>query len=230
MAQVSQHVNSITNSLLDIVKQATQRCVNTVNQKQVANIVARGNTPLNIGNIDWSQAVNINQGCITGSNSDLSNNLRQQALKEAQSVVMSMGINLQSSEGQAIMQASNNLATAIVNAYQSQCGNVVNQVQAVTFNGPTGSATGIGSLNWTQTQDTIISCISSDNNVVTAKDKLHQAINQVTRPSTPTSTPIIPGTRKLVEQASSPNCVAWILGILILLLFIYAMWSNRHIV
>ena len=218
-------IASVATALLNVVRQTTQQCVSAVNQTQVANIVAKGGETVNIGNINWNQAVNINQGCITSA---LSNNLHQQAQQEAHSIATAMGIDSQSSEGQSIAQAVDNLATAIADSYQGQCGNIVSQV--VAFNGPPGNA--IGSLSWTQTQDTIISCLSDNNTVVTAKNELYQVLNQVGGPSlpAPSSLPSFPETRKLAELNSTSNCVVWILGILILLLFIYALWSNRHIV
>ncbi len=217
-------IASVVTALLNVVRQSTQQCVSAVNQTQVANIVAKGGETVNIGNINWDQAVNINQACITSA---LSNNLHRQAQQEAQGIATAMGIDSQSSEGQSIAQAIDNLATAIVNTYQGQCGNIVSQV--ATFNGPTGNAT--GSLSWTQTQDTIISCLSDDSTVVTAKDELYQVLDQIGGPSPPSqsSLPSL-GTRKLSEMVSSSNVVIWILLIFILLLFVYAMWSNRHIV
>lgn len=224
-------VTSVINTLLNVVRQSTQQCVSSVNQNQIANISGRSGEIVNLGNIDWNQTVAINQGCILSDTTvnTLSNNLQQQAQQETQSIITTLGIDPQSAEAQSIGKAINDLASAIANAYQNPCGHMATVSQVMSFDNT------LGSVNWTQTQDTVISCINNDNGVQMAKNELLQALHQVPtgnlseeESSTHSSSSSSSSSSSYVT--SSSNTLLWILIIIVILLFLWALYVNRDVV
>ena len=231
-------VTSVINALLNVVRQSTQQCVSSINQNQTANITGRSGEVVNVGNIDWNQTVTINQGCILSNTTTdaLKNNLQQQAHQETQSIVTTLGIDPQSPEAQSITKSINDLATAVASAYQNPCGHMATVSQVVSFDNT------LGSVNWTQTQDTVISCISNDNAVQMAKNELIQALNQVStgnlseeesssshssssHSSSSHSSSSHPSSSYVT---SSSNVILWLLIIIVILLFLWALYVNRN--
>ena len=178
-------VDSTTSALLNVVNSTTQQCVSPLSQTQVASITAKGGSIVNIGTIDWSQVVSVKSNCALSASTtnNLSQSLTQTAAQTATSSNSALGLDLGSQAANNIVKYTTNLATTIDNAYVAQCGNLVNQVQAVNFNATDGSVINAGSLNWKQTQDSVISCIQNNTDVNNATQNLQQAVNQVAKTS-----------------------------------------------
>lgn len=178
-------VNSTTNALLKVVNSTTQQCVSPLSQTQVASITAKGGSIVNLGTIDWSQVVSVKSNCALSASTKntLSQSLTQTAQQTATASNSALGLDLGSQGANNIVKYTNNLATTIDNAYTAQCGNLVNQVQAVNFNATDGSVINAGSLNWSQTQDAVLSCIQKNADVTNATQNLTQAVDQVAKTS-----------------------------------------------
>ena len=181
----SNTVNSTTNALLSVVNKTTQQCVSPVSQTQVLGVTAKGGSIVNIGSIDWSQVVSIQSNCALSSTTEnnLSQSLQQTAQQQATTTNSALGLDLGSQSASNIVKYTTNLATTISNAYNGQCGILVNQSQAASFNAADGSVLNVGSLNWKQTQSDVTSCIMNNSDVTNATQNLQQAVNQVAKSS-----------------------------------------------
>lgn len=233
-SNASMSADTIMNNMLNVVKSTLQQCVSPVDRTQVANITGTPSQVINLGNINWTQAVKINSDCLQGSVSvsNLTSSLRQNGQVLARNIFAKTGISAQSPVGLSISQAINNLGTAIVNAYQSNCGRLGN---SVTFMSASGGSLGSGSINWTQDMNSIIQCISSDANVSVAKTNLLQALRHISPQQVTGQSQATGKTAGLAEtdpagnvgSGSSSNLILWILIIVIVLLFIWALYVNK---
>lgn len=186
--------SSITNSLLSVVNQTTQSCVTPVSQNQVASFNATGPGSVNnVGDIDWSQFVTIQSGCTlsTSTINNLNNDIQQAAQQAATTTNGALGLDVGSQSAANITNLTANLATAISNAYQSSCANIITQSQNVSFNATDGGVNNAGDLNWSQTQNDVINCIENNSQVTTASNNLQQAIDQTAKSSVSDLTIII---------------------------------------
>lgn len=177
-------VESVTKSFLDVVTSTTQSCVSSVNQNQVASFRAKGGI-INVGNIDWDQVVTVKSGCALSdtTKSDLDTSLQQQAQQMAAATNSAFGINLGSQKAINVAKYTTELATAVKNSYEGRCANIINQNQTATFESVDGGVLNVADLNWSQTQHSILDCIQSNEDVITAKHNLEQEIGQTSKTS-----------------------------------------------
>lgn len=173
-------VESITKSFLDVVTSVTQECTQPVNQSQVLNVRGNRGSIIDIGNIDWSQAVTLDLQCFTSAKTtnDITNAIDQQAQQLANTTTTALNFNIGSVESENVTRYITDLGTSISNAYKQNCSNAVSQAQLADITDNTGSVIRTGDLSWNQTASSIANCIQNVDTVNTAKNNLEQSIAQ----------------------------------------------------
>uniref|UniRef100_A0A6C0BMD0 Uncharacterized protein n=1 Tax=viral metagenome TaxID=1070528 RepID=A0A6C0BMD0_9ZZZZ len=172
--------DQVIDSVQEVINQTTAACRSSTTQEQILKIRATGpGSQININELNLAQAALINGTCY--QNTINSNNLenRVQEVARQQATTISQALQLPSVQlNENLYALTLNLANRVVNANQQECGNLTQQRQVGEFIAEEGGQFNLGSLNWQQTADSILTCVQNSQAVNNAKNELDQFIDQ----------------------------------------------------
>lgn len=174
----------VVDTLMQVVNDNTAVCRSALTQEQIINLAATGQgSQIIIPTITGDQAARINTQCYQTAinNTDLENRILQAAQQEA--IAITQTLSLPSvTDTIAVNDAVTNLAQQIINATRQDCSNLSRQSQILNIAAAgQQSQVFVDSVNWSQTYDSILSCVQNSDSVSRAKNNLDQVINQYSK-------------------------------------------------
>ena len=164
----------------DILNSATQNCQTQVLQSQDISIEGNKGVTINLGDINWSQVISLDQACTQTSTTQnsIDNSLKQTISQIAKAVGQAFSMPGNSAQSQNNTKLWTEIGTTIKNVYNQKCKALLTQQQTVSIRDNTNSRIIIGDLDWEQSTDAMQKCIQDDESVTDVKNKIVQNIEQ----------------------------------------------------
>lgn len=176
----SNTVNDGVKISVNVLNEATQNCQTQVLEAQDISIEDNTGVTVDIGDINWSQVISLNDQCTQTSTTQnsISNSLEQTISQISKAVGQAFSIPGNSAQSENNTKLWTDIGTTITNTYNQKCKQLLINEQTVNIKDNTDSKVIIGNLNWDQSTDAMISCIQNDESVTSVKNKIVQNIEQ----------------------------------------------------
>ncbi len=165
---------------VNAIIESTQICQSRVLQSNDLNIVGNRGSVINIGAIDWSQVISLNETCSQSAQSSLSiDNTLDQTIKQiAAATSQAFEASVNSTDAQNISESWERIGEKIKIAYTQTCQELLVQQNTANISDSVSSRITLASLNWSQSTDSVVNCVQKTAAVVDLKNKLVQDIEQ----------------------------------------------------
>ena len=165
---------------INVLNEATQQCQTQVLESLSLDITGNKGGSINIGDIDWSQVIDMNINCTqtSTSQSSIDNSLQQTISQVAKAVAQAFSIPGNSAQSQNNTDLWTEIGTSIKNVYNQKCKNLLETTGDVRIVNNTNEDVTFASLNFNQQIDGMVNCIQTDSTVSDVKNKIVQNIEQ----------------------------------------------------
>jgi hypothetical protein len=172
-------VESVTNTLLEVVNETTQTCSQAVNMNQIISVKGK-NVNITGSTISQNQVFDVNFSCLQDAKTvnNLQSSLDQKAQQLAASTNQALNLNPGSTSSKNITNYITNIKESILNAYTGECSNAVDAMQRIDIEAKDNVNINNATLDQDQAGKLITTCIQKSEAYNQAVSNVQQAVDQ----------------------------------------------------
>lgn len=176
----SNTVNDGVEISVNVLNEATQNCQTQVLESQDIVIKDIKNSTVNIGDINWSEVITLNDKCTQNSTTQtsISNSLEQTISQISKAVGQAFSIPGNTAQSSNNTKLWTDIGTTIQNVYNQKCKQLLIEQQTFILEDVTNSRIDIANINWSESTNAMIACVQTDESVTSVKNKIVQNIEQ----------------------------------------------------
>ena len=165
---------------INVLNEATQMCQTQVLESQDLSISDNRGGSVNIGEINWSEVINMDISCTQSSTSQnsIDNSLQQTISQIAKAVGQAFSLTGNSASSQNNTKLWTDIGVTIKNVYNQKCKDILETSQGVSIKNNVNEEVTIASLNFSEQIDGMTQCIQNDESVSNVKNQIKQNIEQ----------------------------------------------------
>jgi len=172
-------VNDMISTIISSQLSTVSDCHTALSNNQSITVVDNNGT-VNLGEIDWTQYVQVNMNCVQQNvtSQDIVTQISAQAKTAADAINQNLSLNPASTSATNITNITERLAVAVVVAFSQTCAVGVSNSQSlnIMYNGPTGVVNATA-IKWDQYIESATKCCQTNNEVVQLKSELMDKID-----------------------------------------------------
>jgi hypothetical protein len=157
------YVRQGVSEMASVAVSSTQSCQSSVSENQTVSLSGNTGANITVGNINFDQAVTVDVTCLESTEVDnlIMQNVAQVAKQMADAVNQQFGLTA-GSFADNTADTFADLATDVSTTFTQTCKSLIGGNQSVLVDDNVGSVISVGDINFNQTVDEVINCVSTN--------------------------------------------------------------------